>query len=227
MRAPHFSIGSLLTVIAILGVGLAALRNPSPLWASALYTVAATAIVAGAANAIVGHGARRAYWLGFSLFGGAYIYFTGSSQLVTDTFLDLAYPYVAAEVPSAAPASPNGPNPSTSVTLGSPVQASYAPTTVPGTVTIPPAPAIPAFSAPNATPSPAVSAWDHWLKPDLQLDEFIPPRELSAKFSSLTFRQIGHALAALLAATLGGVFVQWRCEESSREKRPVEVSQRT
>ena len=114
MRLQRYSIGSLLMLIAIVAVGLAALRSPSPLWASTTYTVAAVVLIGAVSNAILGKGARRAYWLGFSLFGGAY-----------DGFL--------------------------------------------------------------------------------------------ARFSSVSFRQIGHSLAALFAATLGGVFVRWRYQKNSIE----------
>ncbi len=48
MRVPRFSIRTLLMAIAISGVGLAMLRSPSPVWASATYTVATVAIIAGA-----------------------------------------------------------------------------------------------------------------------------------------------------------------------------------
>jgi hypothetical protein len=40
MPLPRFSIASLLAVIAILGVALAALRNPSHLWANVTFSVA-------------------------------------------------------------------------------------------------------------------------------------------------------------------------------------------
>jgi hypothetical protein len=235
MRAPRFSIGSLLTVIGILGVGMAALRRPAPVWASVIYTVAVTAIVAGACNAIVGRGARRAYWIGFALFGGAYIYLTGGSELVTEPLLDLAYPYVApapsgtppnaiTSPPSAIPSSPNGPSLPISVDAGSPVQGPDAVTTAWTAVVAPTATTVPASFSPAAAPPDAASAWDHWTKPDLRLDEIVPPREWSAKFSSLSFRQIGHALAGMLVATLGGVFVQWRYEENCREDHRPEVT---
>ena len=63
MRAPRFSIRSLLATIAIAGVGLAMLRSPSPVWANASYTVAIMAIVAGASSAILRRDSRRAYWV--------------------------------------------------------------------------------------------------------------------------------------------------------------------
>jgi hypothetical protein len=225
MRPPRFSIGSLLTLIAIFAVGLAALRSPSPLWASTTYTVAAVAIVAGVSNAILGRGARRAYWIGFALFGGAYFYLThGSNRLVTETMLDLLYPRVIRQLPQA-----------TLFTLSA--QPAFAPTPVPpGQMVAPPPTSVGTFQVAVYAPpqvsiapvsiSPAVSAWDHWTKPDRNVGEYATPTDFSARFSSVSFRQIGHSLAALLAATLGGVFVRWRYEMNSKTCGSSEVEPR-
>src|SRR5271155_629244 len=92
MRATRFSIGSLLMVIGILGVALAALRNPSYLWANAAFTAALVAVAAAVVNTVYGRGGRRAYWLGFALFGGTYLSIysmpaldnSGCTRLVTE-----------------------------------------------------------------------------------------------------------------------------------------------
>jgi len=72
MRRPHFSIASLLVVIGVLGIALAAFRNPSYLWANVTFSVAFAAIVLAIINTIYGRSANRAYWLGFALRGGTY-----------------------------------------------------------------------------------------------------------------------------------------------------------
>jgi hypothetical protein len=216
LRAPRFSIGSLLTVIAILGVGFAALRSPSPVWASAIFTVTAVTLVAAASNAIFGRGARRAYWLGFALFGGAYFYLTMSSnQLVTETMLDLLYAHVGPQVPQPPPAPPVLPLPIATPVSPPPIDPTATSVSyelnstqyiTSGTIT--------ASSYPASLPT--VSAWEHWTKPDRRIGEYVFPTEFTARFSSLSFRQIGHSLAALLAATLGGVFARWRYEGNSK-----------
>jgi drug/metabolite transporter (DMT)-like permease len=112
MRATRFSIGSLLAVIGILGVALAALRNPSYLWATAAFTAALAAVVAAVVNTVLGRGARRAYWLGFALFGGTYLLILSMPALrdsvcpriVTEAILDVIYPFMAPDAPQ--PASP-------------------------------------------------------------------------------------------------------------------------
>jgi hypothetical protein len=58
-----------------------------------------------------------------------------------------------------------------------------------------------------------MSAWDYWTKPDRHLGELFVTD--LASFSSRSFRRIGHTFVAMLAATLGGVFVRWRYEEHS------------
>jgi hypothetical protein len=224
MCPPRFSIGRLLKLIAVFAVGLAALSNPSRLWASTTYTVAAVAIVAGVSNAILGRGARRAYWIGFALFGGAYFCLThGSNRLVTETMLDLLYPHVTRQLPQA-----------TLFTLSA--QPAFAPTPVPPAQLLAPPPAAvgtpfqvgayapPQLSIAPVSISPAVSAWDYWTKPDRDVGEYATPTDFSARFSSVSFRQIGHSLAALLAATLGGIFVRWRYEENSNEIGPAEAT---
>jgi hypothetical protein len=213
MRAPRVSIRSLLTAIAVSGVGLALLCRPSPAWANATHTVATVAIVAGASIAILVRGARRAYWLGFSLFGCAYL--AMSDQLVTETMLDLLYPYLAP--PSSQPA-PTQPAPLVAqpvMPVGISVEDPFAPQQVPTAVNVAP----PSFV--SVSP-PTMSAWDYWTKPDHHLSAFLPSE--FACFSSRSFRRIGHSLTALLAATLGGVFVRWRYETYSTEGQSAEVT---
>jgi hypothetical protein len=213
MRTPRFSIRSLLAVIAISGVVLAMLRSPLPVWANIAYTVAIAAIVAAASSAILGREARRAYWVGFSLFGA--IYLMNSDQLVTQTMLDLLYPYLAPQLPE--PALTSAPvvvaPPGTSTTT--PVQYTYI------SQPVPPAGSIPPSLFPSA-PAPATSAWEYWMKPDGRTGEFFPAEYVS--YSSNAFRRIGHSFGALLAAMLGGAFVRWRYEETSRKGQVPEVA---
>jgi hypothetical protein len=72
MRRPRLSIGSALTIIGILGVALAAFRDPSYLWANVTFSTAFAALVLAIVNVLYSRGARRAYWAGFALCGWAY-----------------------------------------------------------------------------------------------------------------------------------------------------------
>jgi hypothetical protein len=108
MRGPRFSIGTLLSVIAILGVAMAALRNPSYLWAALTFTTALLAVIAAIASAIVARAERRAYWLGFSLFGGTYLaictmpglHDAVCPRLATEALFDFIYPLMAPADPA-------------------------------------------------------------------------------------------------------------------------------
>ena len=108
MRLPRFSISSVLAVIAILAVALAALRSPSYLWANVTFSLALGALVVGIINLIYGRNAGRAYWVGFSLCGGIYLAICSlpglrdsvCPRLATEVVFDLLYPYLS---PAANP----------------------------------------------------------------------------------------------------------------------------
>jgi hypothetical protein len=67
------SIASLLAVILVCGIGLAALHEATLLWASALFTLAMGLLRAASLFSIVGGGRRRATWAGFAIFGWIYV----------------------------------------------------------------------------------------------------------------------------------------------------------
>ena len=111
MRRPHFTIASLLAVIGILGVALAALRNPSYLWANVTFSLAFAALVLAIINAVYGRGARRAYWVGFTLCGGTYfavcwmpgLHESVCPRLATEVIFDFLYPHIAPPSPTPPP----------------------------------------------------------------------------------------------------------------------------
>ena len=73
MSRPRFSIGSLMVVVLFCGVGAAALRSSSGLWAQVLFTLTLAMLGVAALGALYRRGARRASWAGFVLFGGGYL----------------------------------------------------------------------------------------------------------------------------------------------------------
>ena len=136
MKLPRYSIASILAVIALVAVALAALRTPSYLWANITSSLALIALFAATINLIFGRGAGRAYWIGFLLCGGSY--FAVSSlpglresicpRLLTEVALDLLYPQISPPSQTlnwAAVVSTAGPN--GTLTLGN---ASASPFTV-------------------------------------------------------------------------------------------------
>ena len=73
MKRIRFNIASLLGVILVLGVGFAALRESSELWESGVFTLTLAALLISILLAIHRTEKRRAFWLGFALFGWVYL----------------------------------------------------------------------------------------------------------------------------------------------------------
>ena len=73
MSRPHFSLGTLLLMVLSAGVAFAALKSPSELWASALFTTAVAVLLVAVLWAVHRRDRSRAYWLGFALFGWVYL----------------------------------------------------------------------------------------------------------------------------------------------------------
>jgi hypothetical protein len=103
MRKLRFSIANLLVLILVLGVGFAALRESSELWESSLFTLALFGLLISILLAIHRHESRRAFWLGFAVFGSIYL---GCSlippiegRIVTTKLLT----YLDSKVPGRAP----------------------------------------------------------------------------------------------------------------------------
>jgi hypothetical protein len=73
MSRIRFNIVSLLVVVLVLGVGFAALRESNDLWDSGLLTLTLGALLISILLAVHRTEARRAFWLGFALFGWGYL----------------------------------------------------------------------------------------------------------------------------------------------------------
>ena len=73
MKRIRFNIASLLGVILVLGVGFAALRESSELWESGIFTAALGVLLISILLAVHRTEKRRAFWLGFALFGSTYL----------------------------------------------------------------------------------------------------------------------------------------------------------
>ena len=205
MGRPRFSIASLLVVIGVLGIALAAFRNPSYLWANVTFSAAFAAIVLAIINTIYGRGANRAYWLGFAVCGGTYfatctipgIRDSLCPRLVTEVIFDLVYPHISPPPPPPPPAQPG-------IVVAIPQQGQVGGWQLGVRVPAPPAP---------------VSRWSAWTEPDRTNGLGYPIGTVNL-ISSEAFRQIGHALATLLVAVLGGTYARRRFEGANRVMLP-------
>jgi len=75
MRRVRVSIAGLMAVIVLVSVGLAGMRNPTTLWASALFTITVASLCTGTLGAIAGSGHARLTWAGMAVFGWVYLGF--------------------------------------------------------------------------------------------------------------------------------------------------------
>jgi hypothetical protein len=73
MKRPRFTLTQLMAIVLLIGFAFAMLRNANEFWAIATFNLAiflnSTALVA----AIVRKGRARAKWVGFAVFGWAYL----------------------------------------------------------------------------------------------------------------------------------------------------------
>jgi hypothetical protein len=72
MKQFRLTTAWLMAVVLIIAIGAAALTRPSALWGSALFTAALGLLCTATALALVRHPSRRAFWVGFAVFGWPY-----------------------------------------------------------------------------------------------------------------------------------------------------------
>src|SRR5829696_8895385 len=73
MRNARYSIGGLMVAIVFVSVCLAALRNPTIVWASALFTLTVALLCTAVLAAMAAHGHARLTRAGLAVFGWAYL----------------------------------------------------------------------------------------------------------------------------------------------------------
>jgi hypothetical protein len=98
MRKLRFNIASLLSVILVLGVGFAALRESSSLWESGVFTLTLAALLTSIILAIHRAEKRRAFWIGFALFGCMYLGFSLVPSIESRLMTAKALKYVRSQV---------------------------------------------------------------------------------------------------------------------------------
>jgi hypothetical protein len=73
MRDPRFNIASMLGAISFVAVGFAALREATDQWDGALFSLTLGLLLSAVLLAVHRTEARRAFWIGFALFGWGYL----------------------------------------------------------------------------------------------------------------------------------------------------------
>ncbi len=69
----RFHIGTIVIVVLVLGVGFAGLRESNDIWDSGVITITLGVLLISILLAIHRTASRGAFWLGFALFGSAYL----------------------------------------------------------------------------------------------------------------------------------------------------------
>jgi hypothetical protein len=90
MRTVRFPIAALMVAVLIVALGLAALRNSSAAWAGVTFLLTCGVLCLAIVGIVCDGDARRAWWLGFALFGWGYLVlaFWSSVELPTMVLLD-------------------------------------------------------------------------------------------------------------------------------------------
>src|SRR5262249_4779035 len=73
MSRLRFTIAQAMALVLLAGIGFAALRSASVLWASAVFTLTVTVLSAALLAAMARRGRARMTWAGFALFGWIYL----------------------------------------------------------------------------------------------------------------------------------------------------------
>lgn len=111
-RTPRFTIAGLMVIILAVSLGLAALRTASATWAGGLYLLTYGVLVLAIVGAICRGPSERGWWLGFALFGLAYMkrgYWQGygAVELPTTALLNFMRP-AGVKPPGYYATDPNG-----------------------------------------------------------------------------------------------------------------------
>jgi hypothetical protein len=99
MSRIRFSIASLLVAVLFVAVGFAALRESSELWDSGVFTLVLTVLLTSILLAIHRTESRRAFWIGFALFGGGYLVLSLVPSIESRLATTKALTYLDSKVP--------------------------------------------------------------------------------------------------------------------------------
>ena len=105
----RFSIRTLMAVILVSAIGLAALKNANDLWAGMMMLFALAAVAIAVMGAVILRGEERYWWAGFAFFCGGYLAISVGpwlspwfrTQLGTTHLLDILYKQMFASGVSA------------------------------------------------------------------------------------------------------------------------------
>jgi hypothetical protein len=190
MRKFRFNIASLLTTVFMIGVGLAALRESSDLWESGIFTVTVGMLMISILLAIHRTESRRAFWIGFALFGWIYLGLSIVPSIESRLLTTKALAFLDSKMPGRSPA----------ITLYTTINSGIGSTQVQGAVV-----------GVQANRPATTSRGQGWIQ-----DLTSSGRLWVITGTPENFVSIGHSLCALMAGWFGGLFSR-RLHTKSRD----------
>ena len=99
MRRFRFHIGSLLILVLLMGVGFAGLREANDLWDSGVFTLTLGVLLISILFAVHRTESRRAFWVGFALFGWSYLGLASVPPVESRLLTTKALAYIDSKIP--------------------------------------------------------------------------------------------------------------------------------
>jgi hypothetical protein len=100
----RFHLGTLVILVLVLAVGLAALRESSDNWDSPIFTLTLGALLVSILLAVHRTARKRAFWVGFAIFGAGYLGLTLVPSIESRLLTTKALAYLDSLVPRWIPA---------------------------------------------------------------------------------------------------------------------------
>jgi hypothetical protein len=104
MKRFRFHLGTIVILILILGVCFAALREANETWDSIIFSITLGVLLFSILLAIHRTEERRAFWLGFALFGSAYLGFSLIPSIEPRLITTKALTFLNSKLPRSIPA---------------------------------------------------------------------------------------------------------------------------
>jgi hypothetical protein len=103
MRRLRFHIGTLVILVLFLGVGFAALRESNEIWDSSIFSSTLVMLSISILVAVHRTEKRRAFWLGFTLFGWIYLGLSLIPSIESRLITTKALHFLDSKVPRSIP----------------------------------------------------------------------------------------------------------------------------
>jgi hypothetical protein len=104
MRRFRFHLGTLVILVLLLGVGFAALRESNEIWDSSIFTLTIATLLISILLAIHRPERRRAFWLGFVVFGSTYLALSVAPSIEPRLITTRALAFLDSKMPRSIPA---------------------------------------------------------------------------------------------------------------------------